>query len=73
MRRTPCARARLLARRAVHDRHPAWDGFDKAAMYKQLEAIEKDAAEARARKAADRAAAEKAAAGAAAAAGARHA
>ncbi|KAI8470650.1 MAG: putative very-long-chain fatty acid condensing enzyme [Monoraphidium minutum] len=62
-----CNSAVLVANRTIHDAHAAWEGFDRAAMYKQLDAIEKEAAAARARKAADRAAAEEAAAAAAAA------
>lgn len=52
---------RQQTRRHIHERHDAWEGFDRDAMYKQLDAIEKEAAAARARKAADRAAAEQAA------------
>ncbi|GBG00075.1 hypothetical protein Rsub_12772 [Raphidocelis subcapitata] len=52
-----CNSAVLRANRAVKDAHPAWEGFDKAKMYAQLEDIEREVAASRARRAAEKAAA----------------
>ena len=57
-----CNSAVLVANRRVKDRHAAWEGFDAAKMYAQLEEIDAEVAASRARRAAEKAAAAAAAA-----------